>query len=90
MSEELRPESIFKGGKKGKRKKPFGLSAFIYTSFFFFSQLSNINKMTCAFSRGNWRKRQTRRAGETKVVGADGKWRGRKDCKPDRGTRMED
>lgn len=89
MSEKLQPESILEGGKKGKRKKPFGLSAFIYESFFF-SQPSNINKMTCAFSRGNWRIRRTQRASETKVVRAEGIWRGKEDCKTDRETRMKD
>lgn len=53
---------VYFWGGGWKKKNPFGPSAFIYTSFFFF-QLSNINKMTSAFSRGNWRIQQTEEPG---------------------------
>lgn len=47
--------------------------------FFFFFRLSNVNKMTSTFSRGNWRIQQTQRNQHTEVMRVEGKWRGRKD-----------
>lgn len=73
MSEKkLRQEFIFEGGKKKEKEKAIWTSCFYILGIFPFSALQyqkkKKKKITCAFSRGNWRIEQKQRARGIEVL----------------------